>query len=136
MSIEEVVAIGKEAGVPPSITKALMWEESRGFVKAKSKMVKGYRSLGLYQLYSNPSNLHELLNKFWYPRLDGFVGERWAFDIWNPRDNAKVGLRYLSALRRQYGSWYNALLFYNAGTIKKAPKSTRDYARRITNAKQ
>lgn len=141
-TLNKIIKIGLEAGVPKSVTIQLQIEESGdwrrgtwGNIKAKSKIVNGYRSRGLFQLYEHPRNLSQLLNKFWYPYLDGFVGESKKFDIHNPFHNASVALRYLAALRKEYGSWYKACLFYNCGRIRKPPEETKLYARRIINAR-
>lgn len=134
-TFNEVLSIAADLKIPRSVAVQLMMEESQGNPKAKSRMVKGYRSRGLYQIYEHPKNLNELLNKFWYPHLDGHVGEDKVFTILDPIENATLGLRYLAALHHEWGSWYEALLFYNAGTVRKAPKETKEYARRIVNAK-
>lgn len=128
-TLTRVLAIAKAEGVPKSVALALMREESGGDPHAESIRVRGYRSVGLYQLYEAPWNLNELVAKFWRPY------EEWTlFDIRDPIHNAKVGLRYLAALHREYGSWYRALLFYNSGTVRNAPEDTRAYALRIVRA--
>ncbi len=130
---DKVVQLGKEAGVPSTITLALMHEESNGNPRAKSREVGGYRSVGLFQLYTKPTNLNELLNKFWYAYDEDEAAE---FDIYNPEHNAKVALRYLAALHRQFGGWYEALCFYNHGDTEHVPEGTKAYALRIVNSKE
>lgn len=118
----EVLAIGQRAGVPSEISYALMMEESGGNATARSPITsEGYRSRGLFQLYERPSNLTDLLSKYWVGR----------FDILNPLHNATVALRYLAALHRRFGSWEPALWYYNCGRITNVPAITKAYARRI-----
>ena len=52
--LREVIDIGKRYGVPESITRQLMHEESRGNVDAQSYVTfEGYYSAGLFQIYTN-----------------------------------------------------------------------------------
>jgi len=125
---QQVYAIGKSNGVPLSVVKQLMWEESRGYCDAVSDMTpEGYRSRGLFQIYERPSNLNQLLKDHWKNRE--------PFDIYDPIDNATVAMRYLSALHKRFGNWYESLIFYNHGDVKHYPESTRAYALRITHAR-
>ena len=127
--LHDVIAIGRHYGVPESVTRQLMHEESRGKVDAQSDVTyEGYYSAGLFQIYTKPDNYNYLLWKYW----KSSAGE---FDINNPYHNATVALHYLSDLHIQYGSWYKALLFYNHGDILTASERTKAYARRIINAK-
>jgi hypothetical protein len=103
-----------------------MLEESGGDPLAVSREVGGYRSRGLYQLYEEPRNLSDLLARYWAG------GE---FEITDPIHNATVALRYLAALHRAHGTWERALIFYNHGSLEDVPRSTREYARRIINAR-
>ena len=122
-----IYEIGLSKGVPKSITDRLMYEESKYDDHAESEYTKeGYNSKGLFQIYTRPDNLEYIVSKFW-------TGNE-KFDIYNPVHNATAALGYLSALHRQYGSWYEALLFYNHGSIKTASEDTRLYAHRIVNA--
>jgi soluble lytic murein transglycosylase-like protein len=121
-----IIEIGKRAGVPTSITYALMREESGGDPRVMSSRTKeGYRSRGLFQLYEKHEA--ELVQKH-FPYVKA------TFNIWDPYDNAEVGLRYLAALHRQFGNWIQALEFYNCGLTVGVPESTRAYTTRITNA--
>ena len=123
---QNVYEIGRQNGVPASIVRALMAEESGGYVDAVShKTSEGYVSRGLFQLYTRPDYLAWLLDRFW-------TGD--TFDIEDPIDNATVALSYLSALHKRFGNWYQALVYYNHGDIKAYPQSTRSYAKRIINA--
>ena len=127
--LREVLDIGKRYGVPESITRQLMHEESRGNVDAQSYVTfEGYYSAGLFQIYTKPDNYNYLLWKYWPSSEE-------EFDINDPIDNATVALHYLSDLHKQYKSWYRALLFYNHGDIATASERTKAYAKRIVNAK-
>ena len=122
-----IYEIGLSKGIPVSITDKLMYEESRYNDHAESKYTnEGYNSKGLFQIYTKPDNLNDLIDKFW-------TGDE-NFDIYNPIHNATVALGYLAALYKQYGNWYDALLFYNHGDIKTASEDTKAYALRIINA--
>jgi hypothetical protein len=122
-----IYEIGLSKGVPKSITDRLMYEESNYDDHAESGCTKeGYNSKGLFQIYTRPDNLNELVDKFWLGKEE--------FYIYNPVHNATVALGYLASLHKQYGSWYNALLFFNHGDIKTASEKTKLYALRIINA--
>jgi hypothetical protein len=124
---EKVYKIGLENGVPVSVTRQLMHEESRGDAKAVSPLTSaGYSSKGLFQIYTKPDQLAWILWKFWKSEK--------VFDIENPIDNATVALAYLSSLHDRFGNWYEALLFYNHGNVIGCSKATKAYAIRIINA--
>jgi soluble lytic murein transglycosylase-like protein len=124
---QQVYAIGKANGIPLSIVKQLMHEESRGYADAISPLTKeGYRSRGIFQIYDKTGNLEWLLSKYW---------EGCEFDIYDPIDNATVAMRYLSALHKRFGNWIHALYFYNHGRITGVSDDTRAYAHRIVNAR-
>jgi hypothetical protein len=121
----KIYTIGDDAGVPRSVVRALMHEESGGKEDAKSWKVNGYCSRGLFQIYEKPENLNWLLGKFWdKPKQE--------FNIDNAYDNATVALHYLSWLHRWKGSWYEALI-YNCGSHRNEKSCA--YARRIINAR-
>lgn len=125
--LKTVYSIGAREGVPRSIITQLMAEESQGFIDAVShQTAEGYYSRGLFQLYDKPGNLNWLLSRFWH---DG------SFDINDPVDNATVALAYLASLHDRFGNWYQALIYYNHGSIKGYSENTRAYAKRIINAK-
>lgn len=137
--LDRFIKIGQEAGVPRSVVVQLQIEESGdyksgiwGKTNAQSRKVNGYRSKGVFQLYDKPSNINELLNKYWYAYEEHHYA---TWDIFNPYHNATVALRYLAGLHKQYGSWYSALVFYNCGRTKNPPEETKQYAKRIVNAK-
>jgi hypothetical protein len=124
---QAVYEIGAEHGVPLSIVRALMKEESGGYVDAVShKTAEGYVSRGLFQLYDKPGNIEWLLWKFW---------RGGDFNINNPVDNALVAMPYLASLHKRFGNWYQALVYYNHGNVAHYPEGTRAYAKRIINAK-
>lgn len=123
---KKVYEIGARNGVPASIIRALMAEESGGYVDAVShETADGYVSRGLFQLYTRSDYLAWLLDQFWTGR---------EFDIEDPIDNATVALAYLSSLHKRFGNWYQALVYYNHGDVAHYPESTRNYAKRIINA--
>lgn len=126
---EKIYKIGLKNGVPVSITRQLMWEESRGNPKAVSRVTsEGYVSKGLFQLYAKPEYIDWFLDMFWN-------GDKEDFDIFNPIHNATVALAYLSWLHGRYDDWFLSLVYYNHGDIKGYSKETRAYALRIVNAK-
>lgn len=125
---EKIYQIGLSYGVPVSVTRQLMYEESRGEPKAVSHATsEGYVSRGLFQIYTRPDYLDWILWKFWKSEK--------PFDIENPIDNAEVALKYLAWLHDRFGNWYEALCYYNCGNIVNCPKSTKAYAKRIVNAR-
>lgn len=124
-TLAAVVSIGEAAGVPRSVTLALMREESGGYAAAIGKEGGGYKSRGLFQLHDR-----------W---IDYLVDTYWTggkFDVMDPLDNATVALRYLGALHERFGNWSQALWFYNSGKWRRVevPEKTQEYARRIVNA--
>ncbi len=126
---QQVYAIGKANGIPLSVTRQLMHEESRGYSDAVSQVTpEGFYSRGLFQIYTKPGNVEWLLWKFW-TKADG------SFDIDDPIDNATLALRYLSWLHKRFGNWIHALYFYNHGSLTGVSPETRAYAYRIINAK-
>lgn len=125
---KQVYEIGRSEGVPLSIVRALMTEESGGYVDAFSDLTKeGYRSRGLFQIYERPDNLGQLLNDHWSSPAE-------EFNINDPIDNATVALAYLASLHARFGNWYQALIYYNHGDVKGYSEETRAYAKRIINA--
>jgi soluble lytic murein transglycosylase-like protein len=124
---QEVYAIGKANGVPLSVVRQLMQEESGGYCDAVSHRTEaGFYSRGLFQLYDKPGNLEWLLAKFW-------TGG--PFDIYDPIDNATVSMRYLAWIHNRFGNWYQACIYYNHGNVKGYSEQTRAYALRIINAR-
>jgi len=126
---QKVYAIGKANGIPLSVVKQLMHEESRGYADAVSDMTpEGFYSRGLFQIYTKPGNVEWLLWKFWM-KADG------VFDIDDPIDNATLALRYLSWLHKRYQNWYQSCVYFNHGDVKGYSEQTRQYALRIINAR-
>jgi hypothetical protein len=126
---KQVYAIGKANGIPLSVVRQLMWEESRGFCDAISDQTpEGFYSRGLFQLYDKPGNLSWLLAEFW--KVDPK-----EFDIYDPVDNTTVAMAYLSSLHKRFNNWYLALCYYNHGSVKGYSEETKEYALRIINAK-
>lgn len=123
-TIEQIVQYGGTLGIPGELVLRLIHEESRGYADAVSPLTsEGYSSKGLLQIYDRPSNINYLLSKYWK--------EPYEFDVFNPLHNATLGLQYLAALRRAYGSWIRALWFYNCGRLEDVPEHTQVYALRI-----
>lgn len=90
-----VVASAKSHNVPIPIAKALVQVESRWNPKAIS--------------YAGASGLCQLMPgtfKWVYPE---------GKDIFNPKDNAHAGMKYLRELYNESGSWHTALAKYNGG---------------------
>jgi hypothetical protein len=126
---QHVYAIGKANGVPLSVVRQQIKEESDGFCDAISPMTKeGYFSKGVLQLYDKPGNIDWLLSMFWKEDVK-------EFDIYDPIDNATLAIRYMAWLHKRFGNWYEACIYYNCGNISKARRETKAYARRIVNAK-
>ena len=97
----------EEAGLPIGLAHCVAYTESRFKPTAMSKVVDGYRSCGLMQLYRKyivavAGSLHD----------GGYA----TFDWKDPADNAQVGCRYLAYLIKKFnGSVYLAVLAYNMG---------------------
>lgn len=136
----QVMSIADHEGVPRSVAARLMFEESgdprtgsRGNPKAFNKEPSGYQSQGLFQLHTKPSNIEELKRLDWTAH-----GETEPFDIWNPRHNATVALRYLARKHRDLGTWYRAAVFFNSGKskIEHATDKTKAYATRVISARE
>ncbi len=123
-----IMVLADQIGVPRSVAKQQQIEESGGDPLAVShESVRGFHSVGLYQLYTEPSNIVYLMSNYWTV-ADGH------FDILDPIDNATVAFRYLADLHARLGTWYAALCWYNAGRVKGVSKETRAYAKRIVEA--
>ena len=127
----QVLAIGDRLGVPRSVNRQLMHEESEGDATIPSKEEShGYHSRGLFQLWEEPKNITYLVNTFWYG-----AGHPEPFDILNPIHNATVGLGYLASLHVIWGNWYLAACHYNGMQADGRPSAeTRAYALRIVRA--
>lgn len=119
-----VKEINKKIGIPEYIVFALIDAESAGDAMCVNKNPNGTFDYGLMQLNSK------------------YIGEySWRYndsrpiDPFDPRDNLKVGMRYLKRLFEVTGSWYLAVCAYNAGLSRvragKIPILTKKYARAI-----
>ena len=102
----------QDAELPRGLAHCVAYSESRFKPDARSRIVDGYRSCGIMQLY----------RKYLYGP-DGiasrFSDNPEAFRWDDPRKNAEVGCRYLSWLIKRYGgSVYLALIAYNWGPTK------------------
>lgn len=133
-----VLGIARDYGVPESVAYQQQIEESGdrhtgqwGDAKAKSRVKsRGYHSRGLFQIWEEPAHLAYLIEQHWPKHLG-------VFAIEDPIDNSILAMSYLSALHDRFGNWYEALVFYNSGRLlKDAPQESKDYARRIINAKE
>lgn len=133
-----VLGIARGYHVPESVAYQQQIEESGdrhtgqwGDAKAVSWVAsRGYHSRGLFQIWEEPEHLAYLIEHHWPKNLG-------TFDILDPIDNSILAMSYLSALHERFGNWYEALVFYNSGRLlKDAPQESKDYARRIINAKE
>ena len=140
-----VMLIAEAQGVPQSVADRLQIEESGdrytgtwGDAHAHGPLTtEGYRSYGLFGLYMKPSNIAWLLKMF-------FPHPPETFDIFDPIQNAVVGLCYMHWLHDIFGNWYDAACAYNAGrsyvqsgAVAREGRfaGTRAYARRIVEAR-
>ena len=133
-----VLGIARGYHVPESVAYQQQIEESGdrhtgtwGDAKAKSRVKsRGYHSRGLFQIWEEPGHLAYLIEHHWPKHLG-------TFDIEDPIDNTILAMSYLSALHGRFGNWYEALVYYNSGwLLKDAPQESKDYSRRIINAKE
>jgi hypothetical protein len=133
-----VLGIARGYHVPESVAYWQQIEESGdrhtgtwGKSDARSNVAsRGFYSRGLFQIWEEPGHLAYLIREYWPAELG-------TFDIEDPIDNATLAMSYLSALHLRFGNWYEALVYYNSGRLlKDAPQESKDYARRIINAKE
>lgn len=130
-----VMLIAEASGVPRSVANQLQIEESGdwhtgtwGDPCAVGPIgADGYRSRGLYGI---SMKWQAYLVSLYYPHAPAY------FDWSNPCDSAVVGLGYLSALHKRFGTWELALYFYNCGRVVDVPEDTKSYARRIIEARK
>lgn len=108
---EEIYTIltiaGEEAGLPIGLSHCTAYTESRFKPKALSKIVNGYRSCGVMQLYRKYIvDLAEMYHD------GGYATFNWQA----PEDSAQVGCHYLSYLIKKFGgSVYLGVLAYTWG---------------------
>lgn len=95
-----------EAGLPRGLAHCVAYSESRFKPTAMSRVVDGYRSCGLMQLY----------RRYIVANVSRHSSHPETFNWKDPQDNAEVGCRYLSYLIRRFdGSVYLGVLAYNWG---------------------
>lgn len=124
--------IADNLNVPRSIADRLQIEESGDkatgewgeAAKLGYRGSDGYCCRGLYQIHPK---WQVYLVGLYYPISAEF------FDWSNPIDSALVGLGYLAALHKRFGSWERALWYYNLGRVTNVPSDVKAYARRIVN---
>jgi hypothetical protein len=127
---ETIMEIADNLNVPRSIADRLQIEESGDKAtgewgdpaKLGYRGSDGYQCRGLYQIHPK-----------WQAYLVGLYYPIPAkFFVWsNPIDSALVGLGYLAALHKRFGSWERALWYFNLGRVTNVPSDVRAYARRI-----
>lgn len=130
-----IMTIADGLGVPRSVADRLQIEESGNPITGAwgdSEAISppgadGSRSRGLYQI-------SERWQSYLVGRYFPHAPELFAWD--DPLDSAIVGLSYLAALHREYGTWERALWFYNRGSVVDVPQATREYARRVIEARE
>jgi hypothetical protein len=127
---ETIMEIADNLNVPRSIADRLQIEESGDkatgewgdTAKLGYRGSDGYRCRGLYQIHPK---WQAYLVELYYPIPAKFF-------VWsNPIDSALVGLGYLAALHKRFGSWERALWYFNLGRVTNVPPDVRAYARRI-----
>lgn len=129
---DTIMVIADNLNVPRSVADRLQIEESGDKAtgewgnprKIGYRGADGVRCRGLYMIH--PKWQAYLVEHF-YPIPAKF------FQWYNPIDSALVGLGYLSALHRRFGSWEKALWFYNLGRVTNVPRDVREYAKRIVS---
>lgn len=126
-----------EANLPRGLAHCVAYSESRFNPKARSRVVGGYRSDGLFQeyrkyLYDSPSGLG-LISRF-----SKIPQNKYQWD--NPNHSAEVGCNYLAWLIEYWhGSVYLGVLSYTYGfenvrklkSIDDIPKECKDYAEQV-----
>ena len=124
---------GQEAGLPIALPHCVAYTESRFIPTARSRVVDGYRSCGLMQLYRRYLYGNASLSR-------RFGSNPATFQWDDPEQNAEVGCRYLSWLIQRYGgSVWLALIAYNWGptnlssvrSLDEIPPDVIDYANGI-----
>jgi hypothetical protein len=98
-----------DAGLPRGLAHCVAYSESRFKPTARSRIVGGYRSCGIMQLYRKYLYGPEGL-------ASRFADDPLTFQWDDPAENAQVGCRYLAYLIQRFGgSVYLGVLAYNAG---------------------
>jgi hypothetical protein len=109
--------------IPPGLSFALCWEESRYNPRAVNRLNRdGSVDRGLFQLNSGS-----------FPKLT-------EYEFFNPRINAVYGMAHLRLCLDTGGSEITALAMYNAGTTRVraggTPRQTLDYTARVLAARR
>lgn len=125
-----IMSIADSLGIPRSVADRLQIEESgnpKTGAWGDSEAVShpgagGFRSRGLFGI---SMRWEAALVALYFPHAPAL------FDWRDPIDSAVVGLGYLAALHRRFGTWYLAAIYYNFGRLMDVPEGTRAYARRI-----
>lgn len=92
---KQLEAAAQKYGVPPDIVKAVAWQESTW--RANASSFDGGHGKGVMQI---DDRFHQ------FARTNA---------VWDPAQNIDYGVKYLSDLHDQYGSWNSALRHYNGG---------------------
>ena len=116
-TVEQIIQIeAAEKGVPVKLIKAVIETESSNNRYAVSPV----GAMGLMQLMPDTAKRFNVSNVF------------------DPKQNIRAGVSYLSLLKRQFGTWALALAAYNAGERKIEKyggippyKETQDYVVKI-----
>jgi soluble lytic murein transglycosylase-like protein len=100
-----LLAASKASGVPVEILGGMLWQESRGNLKALSiNSGNGLTDTGLMQI--NPNTFLELQKQ--HPELQGK-------SLSDPATNIMAAALYMSDLKKKFGTWELALRAYNSG---------------------
>ena len=94
-----VLDLSLQHGVEPRIVAAVGTVESRW----NPHTLGAHGDTGLMQIL--PSTAEWIASRLGWSE----------YDLWDPRTNLTMGIWYLSALHREYGSWDQALAAYNGG---------------------
>lgn len=107
-----ITKVAKQYGLDPSVVKALIEEESGWCSSAEGD---GGNSIGLMQIQER-----------WHRERMKKLG---VTNLYDPKQNVKVGCDILSDLYDKYGNYEDALSAYNSGN----PEDGKAYAERILN---
>lgn len=105
-----ITKVAKQYGLDPSVVKALIEEESGWCSSAEGD---GGNSIGLMQIQER-----------WHRERMKKLG---VTNLYDPKQNVKVGCDILSDLYDKYGNYEDALSAYNSGN----PEDGKAYAERI-----
>ena len=106
----------KKYRIPYEIAKQVVFEESRGYLRARSAK----DAKGLMQVQEDTKDHYE------------WVTKKKIKSIWWPSENVEVGCWYLSLCKKCTGSWDSALIAYNIGlNAWKRYQFGRGYAKRV-----